>query len=271
MQILIHFFSSCQPLASPIHFKARLQVGKIHDHFRRWFLFVTYLTSLEMPELIMHTWDLGSRSRKHKRKKGAKSKPNGDLGKVLDVKVDEEDENDEGEAGDADPKTPSEHEAPVKITKSNNAISSTNRSLVASEDALLHTVASESPKDDHETANNNVNTTQLIETARPDQTIQSTGSSSSNFDTEARLDALAKERNTLLEEVAQLRRSLEEIQEKHKEDLTSVREQLEETQGEKAHAETQYRNLLGKVNTIKAQLGDRLKADAVRFRLDSAS
>lgn len=86
---------------------------------------------------------------------------------------------------------------------------------------------------------------------------------SSNGDTEARLDALARERDALREEVAQLRRSLEEIQEKHEEDLISFREQLEETRGEKEHAETQFRNLLGKVNTIKSQLGDRLKADAV--------
>ncbi|CAF9931931.1 MAG: hypothetical protein HETSPECPRED_008221 [Heterodermia speciosa] len=81
-------------------------------------------------------------------------------------------------------------------------------------------------------------------------------------DTEARLDALARERETLRDEVAQLRRSLEELQGKHEEELIDVKGQLEETQGEKDHAETQYRNLLGKVNTIKSQLGERLKADA---------
>ena len=82
-------------------------------------------------------------------------------------------------------------------------------------------------------------------------------------DTEARLDALARERETLRDEVAQLRRSLEELQGKHEEELIDVKGRLEETQGEKDHAETQYRNLLGKVNTIKSQLGERLKADAV--------
>ena len=81
--------------------------------------------------------------------------------------------------------------------------------------------------------------------------------------TEARLDALAREREILRDEVAQLRRSLEELQGKHEEELIDVKGQLEETQGEKDHAETQYRNLLGKVNTIKSQLGERLKADAV--------
>ena len=86
---------------------------------------------------------------------------------------------------------------------------------------------------------------------------------SSTDDTRARLDALAREREALRDEVAQLRRSLEEIQGKHEKELGSVREQLEDTQGEKEHAEIQYRNLLGKVNTIKSQLGERLKADAV--------
>ena len=82
-------------------------------------------------------------------------------------------------------------------------------------------------------------------------------------DTDERLEALAKERNALREEVAQVRRSLEEIQEKHEVELSSIRKQLAETQGEKEQAESQYRSLLGKVNTIKFQLGERLKADAV--------
>ena len=82
-------------------------------------------------------------------------------------------------------------------------------------------------------------------------------------DTDARLEALSKEREALREEVAQVRRSLEEIKEKHDEELSSMREQLSETQAEKEQAESQYRSLLGKVNTIKSQLGERLKADAV--------
>ena len=82
-------------------------------------------------------------------------------------------------------------------------------------------------------------------------------------DTAARLEALVNERAALREEVAQLRRSLEQIQGKHEEELGSIRERLADTQGEKEQAETQYRNLLGKVNTIRSQLGERLKADAV--------
>jgi len=82
------------------------------------------------------------------------------------------------------------------------------------------------------------------------------------------VEALAKERDTLQEEIAQVRKSLEDLQEKHKEELSSVREQLAVTHGEKEQAETQYRNLLGKVSTIRSQLGERLKADAVRNYTD---
>ena len=81
--------------------------------------------------------------------------------------------------------------------------------------------------------------------------------------TEAKLEALAQERTALKDEVTHLIKSLEQLQEKHNEELTSLRSELEETQSEKEHADTQYRNLLGRVNTIKSQLGDRLKSDAV--------
>ena len=82
-------------------------------------------------------------------------------------------------------------------------------------------------------------------------------------DTESRLEILAQERAALRNEVSQLRRSLEAIQEQHKQEVSTMQDQLEEMTGEKEHAETQYRNLLGKVNTIRSQLGERLKADAV--------
>ena len=82
-------------------------------------------------------------------------------------------------------------------------------------------------------------------------------------DSDARLDALNKERDSLREEVAQVRKSLEQLQERHDREIKSLREQLKDTHDEKEQAETQYRNLLGKVNTIRSQLGDRLKADAV--------
>lgn len=88
--------------------------------------------------------------------------------------------------------------------------------------------------------------------------------SRADSDAAQRLEALARERDALRTEVTELRRSLENIQVKHEEDTTSLRGQLEDSQSGREHAETQYRNLLGKVNTIRSQLGERLKADAVR-------
>ncbi|RAQ99375.1 golgi matrix protein [Stemphylium lycopersici] len=96
-------------------------------------------------------------------------------------------------------------------------------------------------------------------------------------DTSARLDAIAKERDALRQEVTELRKNLEGIQSKqdagaagesqssHEEEIRSLREELDEANEGKEHFETQYKNLLGRVNTIKTSLGDRLKADAARI------
>ncbi|KAI9841713.1 MAG: hypothetical protein M1837_000445 [Sclerophora amabilis] len=93
----------------------------------------------------------------------------------------------------------------------------------------------------------------------PPQPISTAAASS---DPEILLEQLSNDRDSLRVEVEGLRKSLENIREKHEQELSTVQERLEETQTEKDHAETQYRNLLGKVNTIKSQLGERLKADA---------
>lgn len=84
-------------------------------------------------------------------------------------------------------------------------------------------------------------------------------------DASARLDAIAKERDALRQEVTELRKSLESIQEKHEEEISTLQGELEEANEGKDHFETQYKNLLGRVNTIKTSLGDRLKADAARI------
>lgn len=90
------------------------------------------------------------------------------------------------------------------------------------------------------------------------------GQDAPSVDEDPRIDMLATEKQALQDEVAELRKSLEGLHAKHEEDLVDLRGQLEQTQGEKEHADTQYRTLLGRVNTIKSQLGERLKADAVR-------
>ncbi|KIY00969.1 uncharacterized protein Z520_03635 [Fonsecaea multimorphosa CBS 102226] len=81
-------------------------------------------------------------------------------------------------------------------------------------------------------------------------------------DAAARFDALVKDRDALRLEVTELRKSLEELQAKHATDIEAMQTELAETQAEKENAEEQYQSLLGKVNTIRSQLGERLKADA---------
>lgn len=193
---------------------------------------------------------------------------NGDPEKNINVKIDQENGNDEIEAEETDPKSPTEigkpsneNEAPIKISKTNKVISSINGISLVSGNTILPEADADILGEMHGAVDDEAPKPPTLEASIPAQIPQDSSSKISAVDAEARLDALARERSALREKVAQLRRSLEEIQEKHEEDLFSVREQLEETQGEKEHAETQYRNLLGKVNTIRSQLGDRLKAD----------
>jgi DNA repair exonuclease SbcCD ATPase subunit len=77
------------------------------------------------------------------------------------------------------------------------------------------------------------------------------------------LETVTMERGSLGTEVEQLRNSLKEIQAKHQQELATVNEQLEKAVGEKENADSKYRDLLGRVSTIKSQLGERLRADAV--------
>merc|ERR1712093_375326 len=117
---------------------------------------------------------------------------------------------------------------------------------------------------------------------------------SETSDASLRFDAMSQEREALRVEVEQLRKALEDIQEKHTEEITTIkgqhaeelssieskhttevstikgqheeevstiRAELEETESAKDHAETQYQSLLGRINTIKSSLGERLKAD----------
>lgn len=65
--------------------------------------------------------------------------------------------------------------------------------------------------------------------------------------------------------MTELRKSLESIKEKHEEEISNLQSELEETNESKEHFESQYKNLLGRVNTIKTSLGDRLKADAAKI------
>lgn len=61
-----------------------------------------------------------------------------------------------------------------------------------------------------------------------------------------------------------MRKSLEEIQSKHRLDMEALQQKLDDAETKRDHAESQFQKLLERVNTIKSQLGERLKEDAVR-------
>jgi uncharacterized protein (DUF3084 family) len=87
--------------------------------------------------------------------------------------------------------------------------------------------------------------------------------SGNDGDSEARLKSLAEERTDLRDQVESMRKEMEELQSQHAEALAAKQRELEQTQGEKEQADSNYQTLLGRVNTIRSQLGERLKADAV--------
>lgn len=60
-----------------------------------------------------------------------------------------------------------------------------------------------------------------------------------------------------------MRKSLEEIQSKHRADMEALQQKLDDTESKKEHAETQFQKLMERVNAIKSQLGERLKEDEV--------
>ncbi|KAL9035915.1 MAG: hypothetical protein Q9214_006371 [Letrouitia sp. 1 TL-2023] len=209
----------------------------------------------------------GSKSKKHKKKKGAgKSRQNSDVPKSHGVKIDEDDEAEEADKEEQESKTtidelkksPRNEESGaadiIADAGSPNGFASNINGKGSTEE---QSVASHDP-DDVELQSNKLDNLSRVS----EGPSQSDTRSTFRDDIEARLDAMAQEREALRDEVTGLRRSLEEIQEKHNEELGDVRDQLEERVSEKEHAESQYRNLLGKVNTIRSQLGDRLKADA---------
>jgi hypothetical protein len=91
------------------------------------------------------------------------------------------------------------------------------------------------------------------------------GASEPSIDSENRFAALVRDRDSLRAEVIQMRKSLEKVQLKHQEDMGALQQKLDESESKKEHAETQFQKLLERVNTIKSQLGQRLKEDAVCF------
>ncbi|PGH05626.1 hypothetical protein AJ80_08318 [Polytolypa hystricis UAMH7299] len=99
-------------------------------------------------------------------------------------------------------------------------------------------------------------------TSREDERPITITERSPDLQSDDRFEALVRDRDSLRAEVTEMRRSLEQIQSKHDEEMGDLQKKLEASRNEKEHAEARFRDLLGKVNTIKSQLGERLKADA---------
>lgn len=81
---------------------------------------------------------------------------------------------------------------------------------------------------------------------------------------EGRFETLVRDRDSLRAEVTDMRKSLEEIQSKHRSETKDLQGKLGDAETKREHAESQFQKLLERVNTIKSQLGERLKEDSVR-------
>ena len=211
-------------------------------------------------------------------------KPNGDTARHNGSHNEDEIDHDDAEGQDREPRTPTEPTASPRNTDiaqrsllmngvserakdvqhpKANVSSEESREIEERTPAPSDTPIDDKSMNDDSKLSDESKSLDDRKTSSNRKTLDDTANQSP--DTALRLEALAQERDALREEVAQVRRSLEEIQEKHEKELGNARERLVETQGEKEQAETQYRSLLGKVSTIRSQLGERLKADAVRM------
>ena len=195
---------------------------------------------------------LAVKNKKSKKKKHRdKAKTNGIPTQPPQAKVEEED----GDDGDDDA---IETESPV--IEENQKHPSTEEH--GSNDLGLH----ESP-----TINGTDHSPSVSVEQTPDQSLRTNGVQSqqpdqAESDPTKLLEIVAREREELRKEVVSLRRSLEDLRDRHDKEVQAAQDQVRVSVDEKEQAETQYRNLLGKVNTIRSQLGERLKADAVCLR-----
>lgn len=128
----------------------------------------------------------------------------------------------------------------------------------------------ESEASEHEQEESDIQPTATSETSIDEDTVAALSNGTDNLNISgdmtaatARFDALVRDRDALREEVTRLRESLEEVQSSHQRQMQDVQAQLQDERSERETAEENYQNLLGKVNTIRSQLGERLKADAV--------
>ncbi|KAL9590777.1 MAG: hypothetical protein Q9203_000415 [Teloschistes exilis] len=212
----------------------------------------------------------GSKNKKNRKRKGATNgKPLEDATRLNGTRMedDRENEDNEGEGQEAD--TPNEGDLEAQDAVSHASFLSTSIGLPImngsspAENLMTSLTADNGGKAKTSTGGTERKESDNLITNNHEPAILRNALAKARLeDADDRFEALVQERMALQDEVAELRQSLDEIQGRYAEELQTIRRQLEERTGEKEHAETQYRNLLGKVNTIRSQLGERLKADA---------
>ena len=206
---------------------------------------------------------VAAKSKKHKKKRGGKAKPNGDTSKTNGVTDSNKSNQHEDEEDEQESQTPSEPpSSPLKSSHEQNQsfVNGVHQQPSQSKDTGFEEAADVVPNPDSDSP------TEPREESTTNEMPAPAEAASHTSDADAGLKAMAEERDSLRAEVARFRESLKAVEEKHEQELATLREQLVETQEGKNQAEAQYKGLLGKVSTIRSQLGERLKADAVRGR-----
>jgi chromosome segregation ATPase len=80
-----------------------------------------------------------------------------------------------------------------------------------------------------------------------------------------KVEVLAKERDNLRLEVAELRKSLEDIQGNHKQEIDDLKAKLETAEEGREEADQRHSDLRVRVKEITATLGERLKSNTVQI------
>jgi predicted transcriptional regulator len=78
-----------------------------------------------------------------------------------------------------------------------------------------------------------------------------------------KLELMARERDNLRQEVTALRKSLEDIQGKHQEEVDELHAKLESAEEGRDEADQRHTDLRVRVKEITASLGEKLKSNAV--------
>ncbi len=215
---------------------------------------------------------IGSKNKKiKKRKGGAKGKAKGDPDFANGTKLEHDQEPDGGDGEDAVPHTPTveanapDHTrtAPTVLEPLEGRGSANGVPPSENDEAKLLAMDGKAAGRLRQEEARSEDAADSVQRVYSPQSSPEPDPETKANDAGARFEVLAQERMALKDQVAELRRELEGIQQKYDGDMDTVRHQLDEITGEKEQAQTQYRNLLGKVNTIRTQLGERLKADAV--------